>query len=530
MATKAKRARGHESLGDPSKDLRLVELLEKELKLKRAKFEEEDGSDIVAKNELIKKIDDFVAKCNALGVHYATIEPPNYTVARKFYATAETLVREDTPFKAFFTSEISRLRMLSTTFQNMGALEKQAEQLKLAVEYHTKAIEIEMQLKDLKEQEETAPAATSSPPKGAAPAPTAPVAAAPAKDEFNEVDSKLLLQATRKGQAEQALQVIRRRTANLDITDSATNTALHHACQNRMTQVVQELCKGGAFVNPVNEAGNTPLHFTASSSLELTKILLNTGVDMFLADKTGNTALHYACLANLPDIALLLLDRGADHKVRNNSGNTPLHYAVCSSMSSVVEMLISRGADINSKDNQDNAPLHYACSLLLPSMAMVLIHHKPDLNIVNKSGNSALLYSCSNSMADIAMLVIKKGADVTRRDGQGNSPLHYACANQLETVAKTLIGHKDVDVNVANTQANTPLHYACSSNNLPIVQMLVTKGVDLQPQDKSQNTPLHYACLNEQPDVAEYLIAEGASVHIQNGDGKTPLDYAVVAL
>eukprot|EP01010_Urceolus_cornutus_P003036 NODE_406_length_1694_cov_561.962918_g323_i0.p1 GENE.NODE_406_length_1694_cov_561.962918_g323_i0~~NODE_406_length_1694_cov_561.962918_g323_i0.p1 ORF type:complete len:531 (-),score=140.63 NODE_406_length_1694_cov_561.962918_g323_i0:39-1631(-) len=526
MAARSKRARGHESLGDSAKDLRLIELLEKELRLKKAKFEE-DEKDVAAKNDLIKKLEDYVAKCNALGLHYANLSPPDFAVARKLLHTAETILHEDGGFAQFAASEMARWRMLSTTFQNLGGLEKQADQLKLAVEYHTKAIEIEMKLKQMKDTGGTpapAPASTEALPVPAKSGPSA------SQETFNDADNKMLLLACKKGNSDQALSLIRRKTCDLNAADPTGNTVLHHACQNRMALVVQELCKCGASVNPVNEQGNTPLHFTASCSLELTKGLLNTGVDMHVSDKSGNNALHYACLANLPDVALLLLDRGADHKARNNTGNVPLHYAVSSSMSSVVEMLISRGADINSRDHQDNTALHYACSLLLPSMAMVLIHHKPELDVVNHSGNTALLYACSNSMADIAMLMIKKNANVALTDAQGNSALHYACANQLETVAKTLLAHRDVKFQAPNDQGNTPLHYACSSNNLPIVQELVAKGADLQPQDKTQNTPLHYACLNEQADVAEFLIQEGASVHIQNSDGKTPLDYAVVSM
>ena len=66
-------------------------------------------------------------------------------------------------------------------------------------------------------------------------------------------------------------------------------------------------------------------------------------------DHSGNTALHYACLANLPDVARLLLDRGSDFQIANKTGNTPLHYAVTSGMTSAVELLLVHRADIDAR-------------------------------------------------------------------------------------------------------------------------------------------------------------------------------------
>ena len=39
----------------------------------------------------------------------------------------------------------------------------------------------------------------------------------------------------------------------------------------------------------------------------------------------------------------------------------------------------------------------------------------------------------------------------------------------------------------------TPLHLACISGHLPIVKLLVEKGVSLFAKDKSKSTPLHLA-------------------------------------
>ncbi len=44
-------------------------------------------------------------------------------------------------------------------------------------------------------------------------------------------------------------------------------------------------------------------------------------------DKTGRTALHYACLADRFEIAKMLLAHGANPWLTDERGNTPVHFA-----------------------------------------------------------------------------------------------------------------------------------------------------------------------------------------------------------
>ncbi len=46
--------------------------------------------------------------------------------------------------------------------------------------------------------------------------------------------------------------------------------------------------------------------------------------EIVVKDERGNTALHYACINNNPDLARVLLNLGADADVANSSGETPL--------------------------------------------------------------------------------------------------------------------------------------------------------------------------------------------------------------
>lgn len=51
--------------------------------------------------------------------------------------------------------------------------------------------------------------------------------------------------------------------------------------------------------------------------------MLRHGADPTVADKLGNTALHYACGACDLPVARLLMRAGADPRARNAAGHTP---------------------------------------------------------------------------------------------------------------------------------------------------------------------------------------------------------------
>lgn len=72
---------------------------------------------------------------------------------------------------------------------------------------------------------------------------------------------------------------------------------------------------------------------------DLTRLLLDQGADLSVADSGGCTALHVAFDASQVD---MLIDAGMDPNVRSKTGETPLH---CLLDVGVAQALIRRGAD-----------------------------------------------------------------------------------------------------------------------------------------------------------------------------------------
>ena len=114
------------------------------------------------------------------------------------------------------------------------------------------------------------------------------------------------------------------------------------------------------------------------------------------------------------------------------------------------------------------------------------------------------------------MRLIKEGESINARADNNNTPLIAACENRRSIICKVLI-ENGAEVHVTNKLGKTALHKAVYNGLLPIVKMLLDKGVDLNIQDDVYgNTPLHKACEYDQYEAARLLISKGCDTNLKN--------------
>eukprot|EP01062_Namystynia_karyoxenos_P082922 TRINITY_DN9431_c1_g1_i1.p1 TRINITY_DN9431_c1_g1~~TRINITY_DN9431_c1_g1_i1.p1 ORF type:complete len:1287 (+),score=359.32 TRINITY_DN9431_c1_g1_i1:101-3961(+) len=108
-------------VGEPDKDKRLVELLEKELTLKSRKWEEGGRADADLQREVSKKLVRFVERCAVTAEYYHLRGGPE-ELEQLCTERARALGTEDTPFKDFVGDEVREARLYATTWDRLHAL------------------------------------------------------------------------------------------------------------------------------------------------------------------------------------------------------------------------------------------------------------------------------------------------------------------------------------------------------------------------------------------------------------------------
>ncbi len=141
--------------------------------------------------------------------------------------------------------------------------------------------------------------------------------------------------------------------------------------------IVECLIKYNADVNKPNKYKHTPLHYAATSSLEIVKLLLqNAALEKF--NSMGETPLHNAARYGRADIVQTLLDAGFNVNAQSpKKGHlvtmkTPLHSAIYAGFATdeerlkTIKLLVENKADRNLSIDQTRiqTPLSHAESYL----------------------------------------------------------------------------------------------------------------------------------------------------------------------
>jgi ankyrin repeat protein len=136
-----------------------------------------------------------------------------------------------------------------------------------------------------------------------------------------------------QGDQKEAIQAISKDLSLIKATDQFGNTLLHTAAAKGYKEAVEFLIKNKANFNALNNKNQTPLMEAINGTAlpSIVKLLLQSGAQVNLQDKDGNTALILTAIADnifedeqYGEIAQELLDHGADKTIKNKNGETAL--------------------------------------------------------------------------------------------------------------------------------------------------------------------------------------------------------------
>lgn len=325
-------------------------------------------------------------------------------------------------------------------------------------------------------------------------------------------------------------------------------TALIVATMVGDLQTVRILLDHGALLDTMNQQGATALYAAAlTGNEEIFKLLLEKGADPAIAQLSRQTVLHAACTAGNRAIVETLLARGAALEAIDSSGFTPLLNAVEYGHTEVVKLLLARGANPKVRENRDQTALYVACNPGNVEIIQTFLDLGLDVNASDKAGRNALANAVLHGHLKAVTLLLSKGAKtkipgpftmlmeaahgpgyievLNQQSGRFHQPGSF---DEYRQIAELLLARGENPA-AASPQKRTALHFAAQYGNVPVLELLLARGVPWDAPDAGGVTPLIDACgfgLTKNAPAVELLLARGANISATNNEGNKPIHLA----
>lgn len=223
-------------------------------------------------------------------------------------------------------------------------------------------------------------------------------------DEFDVVDEhEILVEAIQHGDTDQIHQMLAM-NPKLEGLCSKGKTFLMHAVEKSDESTVHKL------LGPDHQA------------------------DVNTAGKGGLTALHYAAMGGLNDMARCLLSHDAEVDPLDKRGQAPVVKAVIAGHTTMVEAFFQWDeTSLQFKNREERSLLHYAVRESGKEMIDLLLELAPDLkDAVDRAGKTALHHCAENDWLDPAMALLDNEmfskSDVNATDSVSRNALYFAAS------------------------------------------------------------------------------------------------------
>ena len=366
------------------------------------------------------------------------------------------------------------------------------------------------------------------------------------------------------------VQLLLRHKARVDARDARGRGALHEAAGAGHAGICAALLDAGADVHARDAAGRTPLLDAArGASLPALEVLLAAGADPQVADGAGVNALHLACGADVPSVALVrrLRELGVDPHVQDADGRSAVDLAAGAGRWALVSLLDpSRPLPVAMGDDDAEAGDRPPLLLLRECLLAGTGDARPLVPLVARAGLDSLLVDAEVA-ADPARIdwLLRHGAHPEARVpghaspvvaalAQGNAGLPFlgrlfahggspagrgglatflaACtpvqAATAEPFALELV-ERGADPFGESAAGEPPLVLAVRLGWSRLLERLVGLGADLDACDGRGMTALHHAASLGREQALKRLVAAGAACDRRAADGQTPLGLALAA-
>jgi ankyrin repeat protein len=195
------------------------------------------------------------------------------------------------------------------------------------------------------------------------------------------------------------------------------NKVREKATRDKDLDEIESAIKKGADVN-AKRAG-IPLLFdvaaaaSESGDMKLFESLFSKGVDVHAKDPSDGSVLAWICFEtgnrHLNQVVQLLLDKGVDVNAANRTGRTALMCAAMAGHADVVKTLLSRGANVHATLPNGNTALFEAIGRGDAEVLALLLKAGADPYQENKTGISPLDWAKKNNRSTVVKLLEEGG-------------------------------------------------------------------------------------------------------------------------
>ncbi|EAY07153.1 ankyrin repeat protein, putative [Trichomonas vaginalis G3] len=310
---------------------------------------------------------------------------------------------------------------------------------------------------------------------------------------------------------------------DINIQNGQKDTALTMAVEQNKMDAVEALIMHGANVDAVNNCGRTALILAVQNKrLDIAEFLFQHGANINATDKKGVSAIHLAIKNNFIDIIKLFISNGEDINA------SALNNAVMFNSKEIVDILILHGANINAKGKNGKTAIHIAAIYGRKELAELLLSIGADINAKDKKGRNALHHAIGqNDLESLEKDLESEKIDIHSKDINYDTYVGWS-TNLTDNmdIVELLISH-GIDINSRDNDGDTALHLAAFLNVKDVVEFLIPKCADINAKDNYGKTALHWAAFNNNTQLVEFLMSNGADIYVKDYNEKSVLHYAV---
>lgn len=282
------------------------------------------------------------------------------------------------------------------------------------------------------------------------------------------------------------------------------------------------------------ECQNTPLVLALKKRMdEVALLLIQAGANPNITCRSGETALHWACMLRKNDIISALLKSGANKTVVNQFGRTAYEYYV------YPLRLFDVAQPLQKDYSRDKTYLPELSDLWFHVSEYYTDERYPQFKILVDSRNSRpvdlqlaekiMASGTANTTLEEQHknLVERKYTDLYEQEKQFGEVCFFAAdgRNKAEFLSKVVC-----EMTAERKQErfkNAELSLAVKERNKTKIEelLILANKTSVNASSSDGFTALHWAAMQRNDELIKKLIAIGADPTIKNKHGRTPMDY-----